>query len=80
MKELETIFPTVIQNYIGNLQQELNLEQMIQDKVNSYSSADIEAVVYQAVGADLNKAAGLAALLGLLIGLMQLAIIWVTVS
>lgn len=78
MKELETIFPNVIQNYIGNLQQELDLEQMIQDKVNNYSSADIETAVYQAVGPNLNKAAALAALLGLLIGLVQLAIIWLT--
>jgi uncharacterized membrane protein YheB (UPF0754 family) len=80
LKELETIFPTVMQSYIGNLEQELNLEQLIRDKVNSYSSEDIETAVYQAIGADLNKAAGLAALLGLLIGLVQLAIVWATVS
>jgi uncharacterized membrane protein YheB (UPF0754 family) len=78
MKELTTIFPTVIQNYIGNLQQELDLEQLIHDKVNGYSTEAIQTAVYQAAGADLNKAAGLAALLGLIIGLLQLVILWFT--
>jgi len=80
MKELENIFPTVMHGYINNLQQELNLEQTIQDKVNSYASADIEKAVYRALGPDLNKAAGLAAGLGLLVGLIQLAILWMTVA
>jgi hypothetical protein len=80
MKELETIFPTVMQGYINNLQQELDLEQMILDKANHYTDGSIEQEIRGAIGADLNKAAALAAGIGLLIGLVQLLIVWFTAA
>ena len=78
MKELETIFPTVMKGYVKNLQEDLNLEQMILEKVESFTTRDIQTVVYQSIGADLNKTALLAGLLGFLIGLIQLAIVLTT--
>jgi uncharacterized membrane protein YheB (UPF0754 family) len=80
MKELETIFPVVMKGYVKNLQQDLNLEQMVIDKVDIIPSKHIQTAVYQTIGADLNRAAGLAALLGLLIGLIQLGIVWATAA
>lgn len=78
MKELETIFPVVMKGYVKNLQQDLHLEQMIVDKASSISTATIQRAVYQSLGAHINKAAGLAAGLGLLIGLIQFGIVWFT--
>jgi uncharacterized membrane protein YheB (UPF0754 family) len=80
MKELETIFPKVMQGYVKNLQQDLNLEQMILEKVESFTTKDIQTAVFRSMGPDLNRAACLAALLGLLVGLVQLAIVWMTIS
>lgn len=80
LKELETIFPAVMKSYVGNLQQDLDLEQAIIDKVGSFTSESIQIAAYQAIGSDLNKAAALAAGLGLIIGLAQLGIVMATVT
>ena len=78
MKELETIFPAVMQGYVKNLQQDLNLEQMVTDKVNAIPTERIQAAAYRALGARVNKAALLAGLLGLFVGLIQLFIVLIT--
>jgi uncharacterized membrane protein YheB (UPF0754 family) len=78
MKELETIFPVVMKSYVKNLQQDLNLEQMVIDKVEAVTTEKIQISVNQSIGADLNRAALLAGLLGLLVGLVQLAIVLAT--
>ncbi len=75
MKELETIFPQVMQGYVKNLQQDLNLEQMVVDKVNAIPTARIQAAAYQAIGSPVNKAALLAGLFGLLVGIIELFIV-----
>lgn len=80
LQELETIFPAVMKSYAANLQQELQLEQVIIDKMGSFTSESIQMAAYQALGADLNKAAALAAGLGLIIGLAQLGIVMATVT
>ncbi|WP_315814404.1 hypothetical protein [Paraflavitalea speifideaquila] len=53
---------------------------MIIDKISAIPTERIQVAVYQAIGNKLNLAAGLAALLGLLIGLAQLGIVMATVS
>lgn len=78
MKELETIFPVVMKGYVKNLQQDLNLEQMVKDKVESINNEQIQAAVYQAIGPDLNRASLIAGAFGLLVGLAQLAIVLAT--
>ena len=78
MKELETIFPVVMKGYVKNLQQDLNLEQMVKDKIGSISNEKIQTTVYQSIGPDLNRAALLAGTFGFLVGLLQLVIVLVT--
>lgn len=80
MKELETIFPVVMKGYVQNLREDLNLEQMVQDKVGGISTETIQTAVYQSIGTDLNRASLLAGVLGLLVGLIQLGIVLATVS
>jgi uncharacterized membrane protein YheB (UPF0754 family) len=78
MKELETIFPQVMQGYVKNLQQDLNLEQLVIDKVNVIPTERIQAAAYQAIGRQVNKAALLAGLFGLLVGIIELFIVLFT--
>lgn len=78
MKELETIFPAVMQGYVKNLHQDLDLEQMVTDKVNAIPTERIRSAVYKATGPQFNKAALLAGLLGLFVGLIQLFIVLIT--
>lgn len=80
LKELETIFPVVMQGYVKNLQEELNLERMIAEKIDGISRETVQTAAYQAIGNGLTKVAALAAALGLLIGLGQLAIVMSTVT
>lgn len=80
LKELETIFPVVMQGYVKNLQQDLNLEQLIIEKIDGIGTEVVQRAAYQAMGGGLTKASALAAGLGLLIGLAQLAIVMSTVT
>lgn len=78
MKELETIFPQVMKGYVQNLQQDLNLEQMVIDKVNAIPTERIQAAAYRAIGGPVNKAALLAGLFGLFVGVIELFIVLLT--
>ncbi|MBO9562803.1 MAG: DUF445 domain-containing protein [Niastella sp.] len=78
MKELETIFPQVMKGYVKNLQQDLNLEQMVVDKVNAIPTEKMQAAAYRAIGGHVNKAALLAGLFGLLVGIIELFIVLFT--
>jgi uncharacterized membrane protein YheB (UPF0754 family) len=78
MKELETIFPQVMRGYVQNLQQDLNLEQMVTEKVNAIPTGRIQAAIYQAIGGPVNKAALLAGLFGLFVGIIELFIVLFT--
>ena len=78
MHEIEALFPQVMQQFAGNLKNELDIEQMVVSKISGISSEKIESVVYKKLAKEIQMAAGLGALIGLLIGLIQLAIILLT--
>lgn len=78
MKELETIFPQVMKGYIKNLQEDLDPGTMITEKLNAIPTERMQATLYQAAGSQVNKAALLAGLAGLLVGLIQLLIVLLT--
>lgn len=75
MKELETLFPVIMKSYVQNLQEELDLEQLINDKLSAFSPGKIEAALYETMGKELRQAGLVGAILGLLVGLMQIGII-----
>jgi uncharacterized membrane protein YheB (UPF0754 family) len=76
MNELETIFPIIIKEYVKNLQKDLDLEQMVADKIASLSANKLEANLYQALSKELRLAGIIGATLGFIIGLIQVGIIW----
>jgi uncharacterized membrane protein YheB (UPF0754 family) len=75
MKELEIIFPVIMKGYMQNLQQDLNLEQIITNKIAALQAEKIKAALYQHAGRELRQAGLLGAGIGLVVGLVQLVII-----
>ncbi|WP_205511208.1 DUF445 domain-containing protein [Longitalea arenae] len=75
MKELESLFPVIMKSYVQNLQEELDLEQLINDKIASFSPQSIEAALYQHLGKELRQAGLLGAALGFIVGCIQAFIV-----
>ena len=75
MKELEAIFPVIMKEYLQNLQQDLNLEQTITDKIAALQVEKLKAAVYQHAGSALRQAYLLGAGIGFIIGLVQAGIV-----
>lgn len=77
MAELETLFPQMIQNYMQHLQQDLDLEKIIADKIAGISPDKLE----QLFNSSLLKTARLAGIMGgvfgFLIGLLQVLLLTV---
>jgi uncharacterized membrane protein YheB (UPF0754 family) len=78
MQEIEALFPQVMQQFAGNLKNELDIEQMVISKISGVSPEKIELLLHKNLSKEFQMAAGLGAIIGLLIGLIQLAIILLT--
>jgi len=74
MKELETLFPQLMQNYIGSLQQELDLEKIVTEKVSHFSSDKLEQVLNDIMAKEFRFVEVIGGVLGFLIGLLQVLI------
>jgi uncharacterized membrane protein YheB (UPF0754 family) len=75
MNELETIFPIIIKGYVQNLQNDLDLENMVANKIAALSADKLEANLYQALSKELRLAQFFFGILGFLIGLIQVSLI-----
>jgi uncharacterized membrane protein YheB (UPF0754 family) len=80
MQELELLFPTVMSNYAGHLREEVFVEKLVQDKLMSYTSEEIRAILKQALSKELLFLKMLAVVVGTVIGLFQLAIIFIFIE
>lgn len=78
MDELERLFPTLIKNYAASLQNELDLEQIVTEKVKNFSSNQLEAILYQVMSREFKFVEIIGGILGFLIGLLQVAITLLT--
>lgn len=72
--ELETLFPLILQQYMGTLQAELDLEKIITEKVTTLSSDKLEAMLQTALAKELRLLGLLGGLFGFIIGLIQVLI------
>lgn len=77
MNELETIFPVIMKEYLQNLQNDLDLEQTITNKIATLQAEKIEETLYQTMGKELRMVGLFGGAAGLLIGLVQVIIILV---
>lgn len=78
MAELETIFPVLMQQYMKNLQQELDLEKIVVEKVSNFSSDKLESILYQIMSREFRFVEIIGGVLGFIIGLVQVLIIHFT--
>lgn len=74
MEELSSLFPTLMQRYAGILQQELDLEKIVVNKVSKLSSDKLEDLLYQIMAREFRFVELIGAVLGFLIGLIQVGI------
>lgn len=74
MQELQEIFPVLMKGYVNNLQQDLNIEQLVSEKIAAIPSEKLEVMLRQVMGTALRKLQLLGALTGFLIGLIQVVI------
>ncbi len=72
MKELETLFPVIMQRYMGNLQKDLDLEKIVVDKVSGFSSDKLEQLLQSIMSKEFKFIEIIGAVLGFLIGLLQI--------
>ena len=79
MKEIEALFPQVMQQFAGNLSSDLDIEQMVVSKIIAVSPEKMESLLYKSLAKEFQTASHLGALIGLLAGLIQLAIILLTI-
>lgn len=75
IQEIETLFPQVMQQFAGNLKGKLNLEQMVSSRIADISPAQIENLIYKNMAKEVRTASLFGALIGLLIGIIQLLIV-----
>jgi uncharacterized membrane protein YheB (UPF0754 family) len=74
MKEIEVLFPKVMKEYASNLKTELDIEQIVVRKVASFSSDKLENVLYQIMAKEFRFVEIIGAVLGFLIGALQVLI------
>ncbi len=72
MKEIEILFPKVMRQYAANLQNELDLEQIVIEKVSGFSSDKLEEVLLQIMSKEFRFVEIIGAVIGFLIGSLQI--------
>jgi len=78
MKELETLFPLIMQRYMGHLQQELDLEKIVTQKVASFSSDKLEDILQSILSKEFRFVELIGGVLGFIIGLLQVLLTLLT--
>ena len=71
LKELETLFPVIMQRYMGNLQEQLDLERIVVEKVSGFSTDKLESILVTIMSKEFRFIEILGAVLGFIIGLLQ---------
>lgn len=78
LEELRILFPTLMERYMGHLQEQLDLEKIVVDKVSSFSSDKLESILQHIMAREFRFVEILGGVLGFLIGLLQVAITLLT--
>jgi uncharacterized membrane protein YheB (UPF0754 family) len=74
MQELELIFPQLMEGYMLNLKEELDLEKIVVEKVSAFSSDKLEQILNQIMSKEFQFVEIIGAVLGFLIGIFQIFI------
>ncbi len=71
MQELEILFPQLMESYMKNLKEELDLEKIVVERVSAFSSDKLEQILNQIMSKEFQFVEIIGAVLGFLIGLFQ---------
>lgn len=78
MKELRTIFPEVMKKYMVNLKADLDLEAIVVQKVQSFSSDKLESILNDIMKKEFKFVEIIGGVLGFIIGLLQVLLTLLT--
>lgn len=74
MNELETMFPTLMNQYMRQLKNDLDLEKIVTEKVSGFSGEKLEAILKQITKSEFKFLKIVAAVFGCLIGAIQVIV------
>lgn len=74
MRELETLFPQLMKNYAKHLEEELDIERIVTEKVSAFSSDKLESILYQIMSKEFRFVELLGGVIGFFIGILQVLI------
>lgn len=74
VQEVELMIPQLLGGMLTSIQQDLNVERMVIDKVNAFSSDKLEAILLDIMKREFKFVELIGAVLGFLIGLIQVAL------
>ena len=77
MKELESLFPVLMTSYMEKLKNELDLEAIVTEKVSNFSSDKLEDILQSIMSKEFKFIEIIGAVLGFLIGILQVLITWI---
>jgi uncharacterized membrane protein YheB (UPF0754 family) len=69
--ELTELFPVIMKNYMNNLQEDLDLEKIVTQKVSGFSSDKLEQILNDIMSKEFRFVEIIGGVLGFLIGLLQ---------
>lgn len=69
--ELESLFPVLMKSYMNKLEQDLDLEKIVTEKVAGFSSEKLEEIIHQITKREFAFLEVVGAVFGLAIGLLQ---------
>jgi uncharacterized membrane protein YheB (UPF0754 family) len=72
--ELEALFPVIMNSYMKNLQQDLDLEKIVIEKVQSFSSDKLEDLLQAIMKKEFKFIELLGGVIGFILGLLQIGI------
>jgi uncharacterized membrane protein YheB (UPF0754 family) len=71
IKELQTLFPSIMENYMAQLEKDLDLEKIVIDKVSGFSSDKLEEILQAIMSKEFRFVEIIGGVLGFIIGLLQ---------
>jgi uncharacterized membrane protein YheB (UPF0754 family) len=74
MEEIEALFPEMMEHYMTRLQKDLDLEKIVIDKVNGFSTDKLEEILQKIMNKEFRFVELIGGFLGLLIGIVQVLI------
>ena len=78
IEELTQLFPTLMEQYMGNLKEQLDLEKIVIEKVQGFSSEKLEEILQQIMSKEFRFVEIIGAILGFIIGLLQVGLTLLT--